>query len=105
MCQSSCSPHKECGLWIGLVAFIIGAVVLLQRFDLVPVETWDYLWPSILVVSGLKFMIMGACKSDSCCSGACSSEEACPCGMENCDGSCEMPVAKKSMKKKVGKKK
>ena len=65
---------------MGLVLFVIGAVVLLERFDLIPAETWDYLWPSILIVTGLKLMISmkggSSCEGDSCCS----------------EGSCEMPM-------------
>lgn len=51
---------------LGLIAFVIGAVILLQRFDVVPPETWSYLWPSILVVAGIKMMVSGGCAS--CCS-------------------------------------
>lgn len=104
-----CASHSRDGqLWLGLVAFVIGAVLLLQRFDLVPAETWDYLWPSILVVTGLKWMMMRG--NESCCSTdkECGSDESCgSCGGESCKGSCEMPMVmpKKSMKKKkTGKK-
>lgn len=107
MCAYSCS--REGHLWLGLVAFVIGAVILLQRFDIVPTETWGYLWPSILVVSGLKLMIVGGKKESECC-GSCEEgmDEMCgSCGGDSCDGTCEMPMpmAKKSMKKKGGKKK
>jgi uncharacterized membrane protein YfcA len=88
--MSCCSNHsKDCGLWIGLVAFILGAVVLLQRFGAVPDEVLSYLWPSLLIVIGLKFMI-GSC--ESCGSGSC-------CESGTCDT--ETPVVKKMpMKKK-----
>ena len=99
-----CASHSRDGqLWLGLVAFVIGSVLLLQRFDLVPAETWDYLWPSILVVTGLKWMMVRG--QGSCCdSGA--SENSCMCGGDSCNGSCEMPMSmpKKSAKKKGGKK-
>lgn len=88
--MSCCSGHsKDCGLWAGLVAFILGAVVLLQRFGIVPEETLSYLWPSLLVVIGLKLMI-GSCES-------CNSSDCCE------SGSCEMPMPtekKTSTKKK-----
>jgi hypothetical protein len=48
---------KDMNLWLGLVAFVIGAVILLQLFEIIPENTWDYLWPSILIVTGLKLMI------------------------------------------------
>lgn len=64
-------------MWTGLVAFILGAVVLLQKFNVIPDATWSYLWPSVLVVAGLKLMI-GSC--------------------ENCQSDAEMP--KKQSKKK-----
>lgn len=80
--------HRETRLWLGLVAFVVGAVMLLERFDLVPSETWNYLWPAILIVTGLKWMVGGACKTDSCC----SSSTSCECGTKDCDGSCEMPM-------------
>lgn len=95
-----CSSTKDDRLWLGLVAFVIGAVVLLQRFDVVPAETWDYLWPSILVVSGLKWMM--TCGTPmSCDMSAC--ESTCEdCGDASC--SCDMPVAAKPAPKKVVKK-
>ncbi len=98
----SCS--KDDRLWWGLVAFVVGAVVLLQRFDVVPAETWNYLWPSILIVSGLKWMLSG----DSCGSGAsCSTKESAgmcgDCSSMPC--SCDMmPMAKKAPAKKAKRK-
>ncbi len=101
MCAMS---SKDDRLWFGLVAFVVGAVVLLQRFEFVPMETWDYLWPSILVVSGLKWMLScgGAM---SCDMGSC--ESGCgDCGSMEC--SCDMPapkVAPKKTAKKTSKRK
>ena len=92
--------HRDSHLYFGFVAFVVGTIILLQRFDIVPAETWGYLWPAILIVTGLKWMLSG-----------CSSSKAdCPCGMENCDcgEACEMPMdmpAKKMTNKKTGRKK
>ncbi len=98
--MSCCS--KDDRLWWGLVAFVVGAVVLLQRFDVVPDETWNYLWPSILVVSGLKWMLSGnSCGSGDSCStmdSACKDCSSNPC---SCD---MMPVAKKPAGKKAKRK-
>lgn len=55
-------------MWTGLVLFVVGAVFLLQRFDLIPPETWMYLWPILLVVFGVKMMVSGG-SSHCCCSG------------------------------------
>jgi cadmium resistance protein CadD (predicted permease) len=56
-----CQEKKdELLLWLGVIAFVIGAVFLLMMFDAIPEETWDYLWPFILVVLGLKLMMMGS---------------------------------------------
>lgn len=52
-------------MWSGLILFVIGAVFLLQRFDLIPAETWFYLWPILLLVLGVKMMVSGGSKS--CC--------------------------------------
>lgn len=101
-----CASHSRDGqLWLGLVAFVIGAVLLLQRFDLVPAETWDYLWPIILLVTGLRWMLLRG--NDSCCSGgSCeSSDDSCMCGGNSCNGSCEMPMTVSAPKKSVKKKK
>lgn len=119
--MSCCENHsKETGLWLGLVSFIIGSVILLQMFGVIPDTTWDYLWPSILIVVGLKLMIGTA---DKCGSGACSSGGSCgsdSCGSDDSCGSCgsceeeammymvsEKPkkVAAKSKKKSATKKK
>lgn len=87
--MSCCSSHaKDNHMWAGLIAFIIGAVVLLEKFDIIPTATWSYLWPSILVVAGLKLML-GSC--ESCTSGD-------ECG--SCSGACSMPAPKKAGKKK-----
>lgn len=93
--MSCCS--KDDRLWWGLVAFVVGAVVLLERFNIVPAETWDYLWPSILVVSGLKWMLMGG----TCGAGECqTSGKMCgDCGSTAC--TCDMmPMTKKAPAKK-----
>lgn len=95
----SCS--KDDRLWWGLVAFVVGAIVLLTRFGVVPAETWDYLWPSILVVSGIKWMLSG--NGGSCCSSeAC--DMACDTMCKDCKSmecTCEaMPMAKKAVAKK-----
>lgn len=94
------SCTKDDRLWFGLVAFVIGAVVLLQRFDVVPAETWDYLWPSILVVSGIKWMVSCGSPVAGCDTGACTD-----CGDMDC--SCDMPMAMPAKKsnKKTSKKK
>lgn len=85
-------PCKDHALWLGLVAFVIGAVILLQRFDIVPVATWDYLWPSILVVTGLKMMLSTACP---CCKESCCSGDTC-----ECEAKPSEPAKKKTQKKK-----
>lgn len=84
-CSGSCKDYE---LWLGLVAFIVGAVFLLELFDVIPSETWTYLWPSILVVSGLKMMIGGGSKTEDCCNM----------------GACEMPMPKAEVKKTAPKK-
>lgn len=96
------SCTKDDRLWFGLVAFVVGAVVLLQRFDVVPAETWDYLWPSILVVSGLKWM-MTMNSSDSSCDSACCDCGDMVCSCDSTPAPVAMPVkktAKKTSKRK-----
>ncbi|MBU0981775.1 hypothetical protein KKC94_03715 [Patescibacteria group bacterium] len=114
--MSCCGNHgRETGLWLGLILFVIGAVILLQLFDVIPETTWDYLWPSILVVAGLKLMVTsaeacgykeykeGSCGSDMCCkSGSCMPDECCDSGV--CEP-CEEKPKKKATKKKTSKKK
>lgn len=98
MFDSNTRDHQ---LWLGLVAFVIGAVLLLERFDLVPAETWDYLWPSILIVTGLKLMLLCKGSSDSCCASSSEMES------NSVDDACEcetMVMPKKAAKKKTSKK-
>jgi len=95
-----CGPHsKEHRLWLGLVAFIIGAVVLLQKFELIPVTTWDYLWPTLLIVVGLKLLIGSRenCGPDDCC---CSEGGACACDMPSAPMVMEKKAPKTKSKKK-----
>lgn len=87
----SCSPNREHGLWLGLVAFVIGVTVLLQRFAVIPDSTFSYLWPSILAITGLKFMISQGGNDSGCCGSECDWDmaEMMP---------TEMPAKKKSKK-------
>ncbi|MBT5823550.1 hypothetical protein HOH67_00275, partial [Candidatus Peregrinibacteria bacterium] len=66
--KSSCNPN-ECHLWSGLILFVVGAIFLLQKLDVVPETTWTYLWPAMLIVVGLKLMM--ASGSSCCGSGMC----------------------------------
>src|SRR3989344_5424156 len=84
------SKSVDWHLWFGLVIFVIGAVILLQRFDLIPETTWGYLWPIILIVSGLKFMISYGASSECCDSGKCSDMDKC----------CSEPMMMKAVPKK-----
>ncbi|QQR54938.1 hypothetical protein IPG41_07240 [Candidatus Peregrinibacteria bacterium] len=93
------SCTKDDRLWFGLVAFVVGAVVLLQRFEVVPAETWNYLWPSILVVSGLKWMV-----GSSSPVSACDPSDCCDCGSGDCSCDLPAPVVAKKMGKKNKKK-
>ena len=54
-----CHTHNGLHLWLGLIFFIVGAVWLLESFGLIPNATWQYLWPLILIVTGLKLMFKG----------------------------------------------
>jgi hypothetical protein len=58
--------HPDHHMWLGLTLFVIGAVILLQKFELVPKETWGYLWPSILIIIGLKMMSASSCSGENC---------------------------------------
>ncbi len=92
--MSCCSNHtKDNHMWGGLIAFIVGAVILLERFDIIPAETWAYLWPSILIVVGLKLML--------------GSNETCTTSDESCKGECSvaMPTIAPTTAKKTAKKK
>jgi len=100
--MKSC-PCKDHALWFGLVAFVIGAVILLQDFDLIPSATFGYLWPCILVVSGLKMMLCCGCPCTEC-KGDCDCKSAeVPCAGEACD--CGKKEVAKKNDKKPGKKK
>lgn len=61
--------NRDLELWLGLWLFVIGVVFLLIRFDVIPAVTWAFLWPSILIVTGLKLMVAAEscenCPSDS----------------------------------------
>lgn len=98
--MNSCDTNQCHHLWLGLVAFVIGAVILLQKFDIVPETTWGWLWPSILVVMGLKFMLWGNCSSSDCCESTAKSD--CCSSNTCCD---EVKPKKKTTKKKTTKKK
>ncbi len=95
--SSTCSGKND-RLWWGLVALVVGAVVLLQRFGVVPPQTWDYLWPSFLVVQGIKFIISGDACACNCDESSCKD-----CGNMAC--SCDtMPTPKKTTGKKAKRK-
>jgi hypothetical protein len=93
-----CTTEKGCHTFLGLIAFVIGAVILLQKFDIIPSETWSYVWPIILIVAGLKMMV-GCCASScgSSCETTCCETECKPC--PPCEP-CEKPKKKAPAKKK-----
>lgn len=72
-CNERCQDYE---MWSGLVLFVIGAVFLLQRFDLIPAETWFYLWPILLIVFGVKMMVSGG--STHSCEGPMEMVKAAP---------------------------
>jgi hypothetical protein len=72
-CNDKCQDYE---MWTGLVLFVVGAVFLLQRFDLIPPETWFYLWPILLLVFGIKMMVAGG--SNHCCSSGCDLKSHAP---------------------------
>lgn len=90
-CCNGC--HKEKKLWLGLISFVIGAVVLLQLFQVIPDTTWDYLWPSILVIVGLKLMLHS-------CNHGCCGEECDPMDMKEMKMDAPMAPKKKAPAKK-----
>ncbi len=66
-CPTSCTKTcAEYELWIGLFVFLVGAVFLLMKFDVIGPEFWSYFWPSVLVISGLKLILMGGAHSAAC---------------------------------------
>lgn len=90
-------------MWLGLIFFVVGAVILLQKFDIVPSTTWGWLWPAILIVVGLKGMLSyGSCKTGESC---CDSKGKDCCGSGMCSDEKPMMKVKAAPKKKVAKKK
>lgn len=43
-------------MWKGLTMLIIGVVFLLQKWEILPEETWGWVWPVLLVLWGLGFL-------------------------------------------------
>lgn len=86
--RMNCCCSRESMLWIGIIAFLVGGVILLQTLDYIPEETWSFFWPILLVVIGLKFMAEGG-KKNAC--------------MDEC-GHCESPMEMASMPKDTSKK-
>ena len=60
---SCCNVNsKDHQLWIGLVALTFGGVVLLQKLGWLPENTFEYLWPSVLLVTGFKWIVSSRCE-------------------------------------------
>lgn len=49
------SEHKK--LFWGTFLFLSGLLMLLVNFEVVP-EGWDALWPSVLIIPGLSFLML-----------------------------------------------
>ncbi len=54
-------PHHK-HMWIGLMLFVTGALLYLQKFEVIPQETWAYVWPGLILLTGIKLMFEGSQK-------------------------------------------
>lgn len=56
-------PKSHAGIIIGVVLIIVGALVLVNNYDLIPDFDFDRLWPVVLVVVGASLIVSGQTKA------------------------------------------
>jgi hypothetical protein len=42
---------------MGLIVIAVGVIALLVKLDVLSGSTWDYIWPTVLIIIGLSFVI------------------------------------------------
>jgi predicted membrane protein len=45
----------------GLLLVVVGALMLLQKFNILTGDFWGYIWAIIIILLGLKLMMKGKC--------------------------------------------
>ncbi len=51
-------------MWFGLGLVLIGILLLFNNLGIISGDTWDYIWPSIIVLIGLSILF----RKNPCCS-------------------------------------
>jgi len=60
MMFNSLAQSSLVNLFIGIVFVIFGALFLLSNYGIIPEVEWNKVWPLILVLLGLTFLLRGA---------------------------------------------
>ena len=96
--SQKCADYE---VWLGCIALVSAAVIILEMVEVIPHGTWGYVWPVMLGLLGLKMVFSGTATTGSGCE--CGGEH-CNCKMETGAMPMSMPspvVIKRSPAKKT----
>jgi uncharacterized membrane protein HdeD (DUF308 family) len=48
---------KEGKMVFGLILIAVGVIALLEKFNVITGDVWNYTWPVVLVIIGLSFIL------------------------------------------------
>lgn len=50
-------------MWFGLGLVLVGMLLLLNNLGIITGDTWNYIWPGIVIIIGLSLLF----KKNDCC--------------------------------------
>lgn len=53
-------------MWFGFALVLVGVLLLLNNLGIIQGNTWDYIWPAIIILVGLSILLRR--KDPNCCS-------------------------------------
>ncbi|OQB05705.1 MAG: hypothetical protein BWY19_00838 [bacterium ADurb.Bin212] len=50
-------------MWFGLGLVLVGILLLLNNLGIIKGDTWDYIWPAVIILVGLSMLF----RRNDCC--------------------------------------
>lgn len=60
-------------MWFGFALVLVGVLLLLNNLGIIQGNTWDYIWPAVVILIGLSILLRR--KDPNCCPPKVKAEE------------------------------